>query len=150
MFRDLTTMILAGALAAGCGSTDENATSAPAPIAPVVGTVTLREGDCMPVTTPERCRTRPLATRVDAYPVLEMVGHGRRDAVPAGARPTATTLSDEGGRFGFRLPEGRYTILVSDDGVLYPPANSDGEWAPVEVNTGWLEDVTIVVDRATD
>lgn len=121
--------------------------------AKVIGTVTLREGDCMPITTPERCRIKGIATRVEAYGVihLEKGSPSSRDFVPApGTKPVATTTSDADGRFSMVLPEGRYTIVTFYDGEWYPRRYGEGEWAAVEVNAGWLEDVKIVINRATE
>ena len=151
MLPELARRLLAfgvlGSVACSGASNDEP--EKPTVPAKVVGTVTLREGDCMPVTTPERCRLSRLATRVEAYAVIRAPMDGK--LVPAGVTPVQTTASDAEGRFSFVLPEGRYTIITFYDGAWYPTSQrSDGEWAAVEVNAAWLEDVTLEIDLATE
>ena len=149
----LAALSIASSLA--CGRTvDDDGSSTPATEAPLVGTVTLGEGDCMPVTTPERCRVRGIATRVEAYAMIRLEKGPRSSytfAVPPNVKPVRTTTSDAEGRFSLVLPEGRYTVLTSYAGEWYPSTvSSDGQWAPVEVNAGWLEDLNLVINRATD
>ena len=148
----LIAVVILAACSGSVGDSPGGDSPARAKQADVSGTVTLREGDCMPVTTPERCRLRPIATRVEVYPVIRLQKAGRNEPnqlVP-NAKPVATTMSDADGRFALTLPEGRYTIITSYEGGWYPVViGEDGEWAAVEVNAGWREDVELLINRAT-
>lgn len=162
MLRDLTMgsfvlgLGLATSVACG-GATSDEPTDEPGETkvqAQVVGTVTLREGNCMPVTTPEHCRVRGLTARVEAYRVIHLANDDKsssRFVVPPGMTPVQTTTSDADGRFSFVLPEGRYTILTFYEGSWYPESwGSGGEWAGVEVNAAWLEDLDLQINRASE
>lgn len=154
MFRELgcSSFVLLVTSLAACGGSAADDRAEPVIEAEVTGTVTLTEGDCMPVTTPERCRVRRIATRVEAYRAirLDQQTAATRFAVPPNTKPVRTTTSGEDGRFSLVLPEGRYTIITFYEGSWYPISSTgDGEWAPVEVNAAWREDIEISIDRAT-
>ncbi|AKV03317.1 hypothetical protein AKJ09_09980 [Labilithrix luteola] len=146
-------MIVAGAavVALGCGGTVSEEES-PAPLVEVHGTVTLKDGDCMPGVPPPPCSKHPISARVDVYePVVSLTrSESIRDGAPAVAS-FRTVSSDAQGRFSVMLPAGRYTILATYEQWRFPrPASPDGEWAPVSVEPNAPAELDLLLDLSSD
>lgn len=143
----LRTVPIWSLLACGGGVTDAPSDTSPR-LAIVRGMVTLTDGDCMPITTPERCRVSTPVVTVQAFPVIELVD-GELPHEPSGT-VVAEIRSAPDGTFEMSLPEGRYTLLTHYEGEWYPRRwTSDGEWAPIEVNQAWVETARIDIYRAS-
>lgn len=143
----LPMLLLLACAACGGSLADEPGESANAGLARVRGSVELVEGDCMPVTTPERCRRSTPVVTVQVFPVIALVDGNLPDEPNTPA--VASFQSSPDGTFETSLPEGRYTFLCRYENGWHPRRWNDAEWAPVEVNRGWVETVRIGIDHAT-
>jgi hypothetical protein len=157
--------ILVFGLAAACGGesivemapekvTTDSGSSTPAALTTVRGGVRLREGGCMPPTTPETCRVRPLSTVVAAYDVLRVI-HSERGTTfpdPSTGVLRASTTSALDGTFDLRLPPGRYTIIAEYQGQWWPHSwtSTDDAWAGIDVGPNGVMDIDLLVNLAAD
>jgi hypothetical protein len=116
-------VVAAGVVPMGCGDDQDwhlrpTPTHVPTITQGLYGRVVLIEGDCMPVTTPERCRisypSRRISVREPAT-LDDMVGTYLVTSRPL----VAATTADERGFYEVQLPPGTYSVFVEDGGREY-------------------------------
>lgn len=147
-----TTGLLMAVLAFACGGelkNDERGT--------VFGDVTLVEGDCMPVTTPERCRVSKVSRRVIAFEpqrIEEQSSGGYEWPEPPPSAERGSVFSSAvDGSYELTLPVGRYSLYLEEPaGSFYARSyTSDGNWIElVEVRAGESVERDLEIDYATE
>jgi hypothetical protein len=115
----------------------------------ITGVLTLREGDCMPPTTPQSCRHSFVSRDVYLFPIQKAIGGN----VPTmlDVPPVARGHSDSNGRFTLRAPAGHWSFFAEDQGHLY--ANTiDGhnDIDPVDIVLNGVTAYAFEINHATD
>ncbi|WCT13572.1 hypothetical protein [Mucilaginibacter jinjuensis] len=122
----------------------------------VWGTVSLLQGNCMPTTDKNStCSQCPVEREVRIYNYTTI-----QDIVPADDNPALaksfktqlikTVMADERGFYQADLPEGKYTIVVVEDGKLYAPTfDGNGGLSSVAVKPGRVN-FNLVLNHALD
>lgn len=118
----------------------------------IAGTLTLIEGNCMPmIPRNSTCREYPVQRTIKIYPYTTMQEVNQIDFVyfTIDAAPILTVESDAEGFYQASLPPGTYSVFVQENGKLY--ANSfDGQRGinPVQVEEDSLSTLNLRLDYA--
>lgn len=126
------------------GSTAEDGSIESGEQAVVVGTVRLRTGDCMPVTTPERCKVTPVSRRVVAFDA--------RKTDPDESTPErGSAVSGADGHYELHLPPARYSLFLEEPpGSWYANSWTNDFVALVELENGEQLQRDLTINYATD
>ncbi len=115
------------------------------------GTVTLREGDCFPPTSPDTCHVSTPSRTVYLFPIQRVTGD---DIIPStiDVAPVARTQSDDHGRYSMSAPPGRWSVFVEDLGHVYGEGyeSNTGEIDAVELSEGVVTNFDILINHATE
>ncbi|MFD2065495.1 hypothetical protein ACFSKU_01260 [Pontibacter silvestris] len=118
----------------------------------VAGTLTLSEGNCMPIVDENStCKVYPVKRTVKVYPYTTMAEAGQNEHVyfTPQAEPVATIESDAEGFYQASLTPGIYSVFIQENGKLY--ANSfDGQGGinPVQVQQRTVSNLNLKLDYA--
>jgi hypothetical protein len=128
----------------------------------IYGTITLRTGDCMPLSVKEGkdgrlivpprknpCTVTVVDRDVYIFPVLR--SHYKWGSyLPTDIAPLRTVTS-KNGFFEVELPPGSYSVLVESRGRKYCRwSNANHEACPATIKMGELWEHQIVINQATD
>jgi hypothetical protein len=121
----------------------------------VWGTVSFREGNCMPGYNRRSCKEGPVRRTVQAFAATRVSEATKADPILNGfftsftTAKIAETVSDSDGFFQLSLPPGTYTLVVVEEGKLYARSyegsDPDKTIHPVTVGNGPLRR-DIVID----
>lgn len=118
------------------------------------GTVSLKQGDCMPTTNKtSTCSACPVEREIRIYKYTTL-----QDIEPATDNPSLaksfktqlikTVMADDQGFYQADLPAGKYTVVIVEDGNLYLNVlDNQGGISPVTVSQGKVN-LNLVVDHA--
>jgi len=136
------------ALMLGCGGM----TTSPEATATLTGTLTLREGDCMPPTNPTFCKISTPSRAVYLFPVQHFDESAHAFPTSIDAAPVAQTTSDGQGRYTMHAPPGRWSVFVEDQGHLYANEYSgpDDDINAVDLADGETSTFDVTINHATD
>ncbi len=120
----------------------------------VWGTVSLKQGDCMPTTSKtSTCSACPVEREVRIYSYTTL-----QDIEPATDNPSLaksfktqlikTVMADDQGFYQADLPAGKYSVVIVEDGNLYLNVlDNEGGISPVTIAQGRVN-LNLVVDHA--
>ncbi|WP_018477264.1 hypothetical protein [Pontibacter roseus] len=119
----------------------------------ISGTLTLTEGNCMPIIDYTKCKEYPVKRKIMVYPYTTIQqASSREDFVyyTLATAPLATVESDATGFYEVRLAPGTYSVLIQEQGKLYANG-SDGHGGinPVEVKSKEVSQLNLRLDFAT-
>jgi len=135
-------------LLASCGGV----AAPPDATATLSGTVTLREGDCMPPANPSFCLVSTPSRAVYLFPVQYFDESSHVFPTTVGASPVAQTISDAQGHYSMPAPPGRWSVFVEDEGHLYSWSyeSNDDAVDTVELVDGGATVFDITINHATE
>ncbi|WP_266204385.1 carboxypeptidase regulatory-like domain-containing protein [Pontibacter kalidii] len=103
----------------------------------ITGTLTLIEGNCMPIIGPNStCKEYPVRRKVVIYPYTTMQEARQHDFVYyiIAAKPVLTVECDADGFYQARLATGTYSVFIQENGKLYANGlDGQGGLNPVRV-----------------
>ena len=116
------------------------------------GTLTLRDGDCMPVVG-STCREYPVSRRIRIYEATSIseshnAGGGFYDSVDS--KLIATIKTDQEGFFQYTVVPGTYSIFIEENGKLYANSSNSSVINAVIVDAGKVGNGNVQIDDATD
>ncbi|PRY13244.1 hypothetical protein CLV24_106159 [Pontibacter ummariensis] len=118
----------------------------------IAGTLTLKEGNCMPIVNRNSCKEYPVKRGIVLYPYLTLQDVEMKNYTfytPISAKPLLTTETDAEGFYEIEMPAGVYSIFILEDGQLYANGlDGQGGINPVVVEAGSVNKVNLRLDYA--
>ena len=118
----------------------------------ISGTLTLSEGNCMPIIDPVKCKEYPVKRIIAIYPYTTLQEVTRHDFIyfTTDAAPLITVESDAEGFYQASLAPGIYSVFVQEKGKLYANG-TDGQGGinPVQVDQNRVSSFNLRIDYAT-
>ncbi|AKD03502.1 hypothetical protein POKO110462_06080 [Pontibacter korlensis] len=118
----------------------------------VAGTLTLIEGNCMPIIDENStCKEYPVKRSIKIYPytTIQDVEQHDQKYYTINARPILTVSSDAEGFYQAKLPAGTYSVFVVEDGKLYANGiDGQGGINPVLVEPNKVSNFNLRLDYA--
>jgi hypothetical protein len=113
------------------------------------GSLTLKSGNCMPVSPP--CKVTPLSgVTVWLYEPIPAEGKDTKYPDVSDFSPLYEARSDSDGHYAIEAPAGDYTVLVDDEGYPYAGATDGGVLRPAHVEEERTTTLDLQIDHAVE
>ncbi|OKL39405.1 hypothetical protein [Pontibacter flavimaris] len=118
----------------------------------ITGTLTLIEGNCMPIIGPNStCKEYPIKRKIVIYPYTTLQEANRHDFLyyTLDAKPVVTVESDAEGFYQAKLTPGTYSVFIQENGKLYANGlDGQGGINPVRVEEDMVVSFNLRLDYA--